>query len=129
MNNMEQLDLLKAVMALAMADGEVRRSELGVARGLAERLGIGQASFDAMLEAATSDDSIADNMFIGDQAKAHTAFELLVAQARIDGEISVEERGLLVRIAKTLNIDDADFPVIYQAGLSRADKLRKSREV
>ncbi len=129
MNNMEKLDLLKAVMALAMADGEVRRSELGVARGLAERLGIGQASFEAMLEEAATHDAIADNMFIGNQAKAHTAFELLVAQARIDGEISFEERSLLVRIAKTLNIDDADFPVIYQAGLSRADKLRKSREV
>lgn len=128
MDHMEQLDLLKAIMAIAVADGEVRRSELGVARGLAERLGIGEASFEAMLEEAQTHDAIADNMFISDQAKAHTAFELLVAQARIDGEISHEERALLVRIAKTLNIDDADFPVIYQAGLSRADRLRKSRE-
>ncbi len=128
MNDMEKMDLFKAALALAVADGEVKRAELGVVKGLADRLGIGQTTFETMLKFAEYGDSIADMILIKDQAKAHTSFELLVALARLDGEISVEERALLVRIAKTLKIDDADFPVIYQAGISRADQLRKSRQ-
>ncbi|MCH7995304.1 MAG: hypothetical protein IIB57_12795 [Planctomycetes bacterium] len=128
MDHLEQLDLLKAALALAMADGVLTRSEKGVVEGLATRVGIGKASLDAMLEAAEHDASIADNILIKDKVKAHTALELLVAQARIDGEISADERDLLVRIAKSLQISDADFPVIYHAGLRRADDLRKARQ-
>ncbi|MFQ5495308.1 MAG: hypothetical protein ACE5EX_07980 [Phycisphaerae bacterium] len=127
MDQMEKLDLLKAALAVAAADGTIRRSELGVARVLAERLGVGEASFDAMVELAEEDDSIADNILIKEPAKANTALELLVAEARIDGEISRAERALLVRIARSLKIDDQDFPVIYQAGIRRADRIRETR--
>ena len=128
MDQMEQVELLRAAIALAVADGKVRRSEKGVVEGLALRVGVGQASLEAMFEAAEQDDSIADNLLIKDKTTAHMAFELLVAQARIDGEISLKERELLIRIASSLGIDDGDFPVIYQAGLQRADTLRQSRK-
>ncbi len=128
MNQTEQMDLLKAALAVAMADGILTRSEKGVVEGLAKRVGIGRVSLEAMLEAAEHDDSIADNIIIKDKATAHTAFELLVAQARIDGEISLSERELLVRIAQSLKISDVDFPVVYHAGIRRADELRKARE-
>ena len=121
MDHFEKMELLKAALALAVADGDVRRCELGVLRGLAKRMAVGEAELNAMLETSQHDDSFADNILIRNQAKAHTAFELLVAQARIDGEISVEERELLVRIAKSLKIDDADFPVVYSAGVRRRD--------
>ena len=128
MDQLEKMDLLKAALAVAMADGVLTRSEKGVVEGLAARIGVGKASLDAMLEAAEQDKSIADNMFIKDKEKAHTAFELLVAQARIDGEIGKNERELTVRIAKSLKISDEDFPAIYSAGIRRADELRKSRK-
>lgn len=128
MNQTEQMDLLRAALAVAMADGILTRSEKGVVEGLAKRVGIGRVSLEAMLEAAEHDDSIADNIIIKDKATAHTAFELLVAQARIDGEISLSERELLVRIAQSLKISDVDFPVVYHAGIRRADELRKARE-
>ena len=127
MDRMEEMDLLKAAIALACADGELRRSEMGVVKGLAARLGVGQASFEAMLEAGEHDDSIADNILIRSPAQANTALELLVAQARIDGEISNAEREVLVRIASALNITEQDFQIVYQAGLKRADTIRKSR--
>ena len=127
MDQMEQMDLLKAALAVAMADGVLTRSEKGVVEGLAAKIGVGKASLEAMLDAAKEDKSIADSILIKDKVKAHTAFELLVAQARIDGDISSQERELLVRVAKSLNIADEDFPVIYTAGLNRADQLRTSR--
>ncbi len=127
MGAMEDLELLKAALAVAMADGELRRSEKGVVEGLAERIGIGRVSFEAMLEAAEEDDSIADNILLRSKEKARSAFELLVAQARIDGEISDDERSLLVRIATSLGITGTDFETVYLAGVKRADRIRKSR--
>ncbi len=127
MGTMTDLELLKAALAVAMADGELRRSEKGVIEGLARRVGVGQVSFQAMLEAARADDSIADNVLIQSQEKARAAFELLVAQARIDGEISPEERAVLVRIASALKIAGEEFQALYQAGVKRADDIRKSR--
>ena len=128
MDRMEELDLLKAALAVAVADGELRRSEMGVVEGLAARVGVGRASFDAMLAAAEDDDTIADNILIRSKERARTALELLVAQARIDGEISEEERNVLVRIASSLDITGDEFQAAYQAGIKRADRIRKSRK-
>lgn len=127
MDPMEQLELLKAAIAVALADGELRRSEMGVIKGLAARVGVGKASLDAMLEAAQTDDSIADNMLMSSKESATGAIELLVAQARIDGHISDEERNVLVRIACSLGITGAAFDTVYTAGIDRADAIRKSR--
>lgn len=128
MSTMEEIELLKAALLLAVADGEVRRSERGVVEGLARRIGVGRASFEAMLEEAARDDSVADNLLIRSKEQAQTALQLLVAQARIDGEISEEERKLLVRIALALDITDDEFQTIYQAGIRRADEIRRSRQ-
>ncbi len=128
MEHTEQMDLLKAALAVAMADGVLSRGEKGIIAGLAKRVGIGKASLEAMLEAAGQDQSIADHILIKNKAQAHNAFELFVAEARIDGEISQSEFDLLLRIAKSLSITEEDFPIVYHAGLSRADELRKARE-
>ena len=127
MTNMEQIELLRAAIALAMADGELSRAEKGVIEGLAHRVGVGKVSLKAMLDTAQADDSIADNILIGSKDRARVALELLVAQARIDGEISDEERNVLVRIAMSLNFTTDEFQVIYEAGIARADALRKTR--
>ena len=63
----------------------------------------------------------------GSKERARVALELLVAQARIDGDICDEERSLLVRIATTLNLSTDEFQGIYEAGIARADALRQSR--
>lgn len=127
MTDMEQLELLRAAIALAMADGQLSRSEKGVIEGLARRVGVGEVSLEAMLDSAQADDSIADNILIGSKKRARVALELLVAQARIDGEISDEERSVLVRIAKSLGFTTDEFQGVYEAGLARADVLRRSR--
>ena len=127
MTNMEQLELLRAAIALAMADGELSRSEKGVVEGLAQRVGVGKVSLKAMLDTAQANDSIADNILIGSKKRARVALELLVAQARIDGEISDEERSVLVRIAMSLSFTTDEFQGIYESGLARADTLRRTR--
>ncbi len=124
---MEDTELLKATIALAVADGKVRRSEMGVVKGLAQRVGVGETSLQAMFEAAERDESFADDILIRSKDKARAAIKLLVGQARIDGEISDDERSLLVRIATSLGITGTDFETVYLAGVKRADRIRKSR--
>ncbi len=122
----EDLELLKATIAVAVADGELRRSELGVVAGLARRAGIGQASFDAMVQAAQTDATFAQNTFLP-PVKARQAVVLLASQARIDGEISPEERRVIVRIATCLGIAGDDFRAAYEEGIKRADAIRARR--
>jgi tellurite resistance protein len=128
MSTMDDMELLKAAIAVAVADGDLRRSEMGVVKGLAARAGIGQVSFQAMLEMAEQDDAIADNVLFRSKDAARSALELLVAEARIDGDISDEERSILVRMATSLGITGDEFATLYASGIQRADKIRKSRQ-
>jgi len=126
MPTMDELDLLRAAVALALADGKLGRAEKGVIQGLAVRAGVGRASFDAMVAAAENGDLVAERFYIRPRARAEQALELLVAQARIDGVVTDEEREVLVRIATALGITDDAFQRVYEAGIKRADELRRS---
>ena len=128
MKDIDQLELFKAALAVAVADGKLTRSEMGVLEGLAARGGVGRASFEAMLEAACGDDKFVDNIVIQSRDSARQALELLVAQARIDGMISAEEREVLVRIGSKLGLTGEEFQTIYQAGIARADQIRATRK-
>ena len=125
MDDLEKLELLKATLAVAAADGEFRRSEMGVVMGLAARVGIGQVSLDAMIAAARRGDSIAYDIVMRSEKSARTALELLVAEARIDGDITRKERGLIAWIGTRLGIKGDEFQAIYKAGIARADRIRK----
>ena len=125
MDDLEKLELVKAALAVAAADGEIRRSEMGVVEGLAARVGLGRASLDAMTAAAERGDSIACSIVMGSEETARTALELLVAEARIDGEITEKERGLIAWIGTRLGIKGDAFQSVYKAGIARADAVRK----
>jgi len=128
MTDIEKLELLKAALAVAAADGRLSKSEMGVVFGLAARVGVGQASLQAMIDAARAGKDVSDDIVIRSEQGGRTALELLVAQARIDGQISDAEREMLVRIGLRLNITGHEFQEIYKAGISRADRIRKSHQ-
>ena len=129
-----ELNLLKAAIAVAVADGKLQRSEMGVVEGLAARCGVGQASLKAMLvEAAKGTDAV-ENIAFRSKDAASKAFELLVAQAHIDGEVSPEEHDVLRRVAASLGIAGDEFGIggndfrsLYQRGVERAEAIRKAR--
>lgn len=129
MDDMEKLELLKAALAVAAADGQMRRSERGVIEGLAARVGVGQASLDAMMVSAERGDSLAYDIVMKSPKSARIALELLVGEARIDGEIAQKERALLAWIASKLGIKGDDFENVYKAGIRRADAIRKRRAI
>ncbi len=124
---MENVELLRAAIAMAVADGKVSRSEMGVVEGLAQRAGVGVVTIEAMFDAAARDETFADKLLLQPKDRAVKAVDLLVGLARIDGEISSEEHELVVRIATSLGIVDDEFRNVYEAGVKRADDLRKAR--
>ncbi len=124
---MENAELLRAAIAMAVADGKISRSEMGVVEGLAQRAGVSAVTIEAMFEAAANDETFADNLVLQPKDRAVKAVELLVGLARIDGEISSEERELIVRIAASIDVVDNEFRQAYEAGIKRADNLRKAR--
>ncbi len=124
---MENAELLRAAIAMAVADGKISRSEMGVVEGLAQRAGVAAVTIEAMFEAAANDETFADNLVLQPKDRAVKAVELLVGLARIDGEISSEERELIVRIAASVDVVDNEFRQAYEAGIKRADDLRKAR--
>ncbi len=127
MTDLEKLELLKAALAVAAADGKLMRSEKGVVEGLAARVGVGRASLDAMMASAERGESLAYDIVMQSEQSARTALELLVAEARIDGEITRKERSLLAWIGTRLGIKGDEFHSIYKAGIARADRIRKRR--
>ncbi len=123
----EDLELLQAALALAMVDGHMSSAERGVIQGLAVRVGVGEVSLDAMVKRAKEDPQAYEELRMTSAAGARRALELLVAQARIDGRITADERELLVKIAQNLGIGTDEFGRIFALGVTRADDLRERR--
>ena len=121
----EQLELLKATLVLAAADGEIRHSERGLYERLARRIGVGQASLDAMIDQAHDTHEALEEICSTAIADPQRAFKLLVAAARLDGEISEEEREVLVLMVPKLKLPPEQFTELYEEGLALADDLRK----
>jgi tellurite resistance protein len=119
--------MLRAVVVMALADGEISPGEKGLLKGLADRVGIGQASLDAVIDRARNEPSMRDDLFHRGVENAETALELLVGAARLDGEITDEERELLVHLMARLNVPTERFSEIYRRGIERADGLRRAR--
>ncbi len=127
MKHREQRELFQAVLAVAGADGTITRAERGLVEALAGRVGVGRFSLDAMIERATRDAEFKRSLGrqrVGDPVKA---MELLVAAARIDGEISEEERQLLLHIAVLWDVPNDEFAEAFRRGLATADRKRAER--
>ena len=121
----EQIELLKATLVLAAADGEIRHSERGLYERLARRIGVGRASIDAMIDQARDTHEALEEICGTAIADPQRAFKLLVAAARLDGEISEEEREVLVLMMPKLKLSPDKFTELYEEGLALADDLRK----
>ncbi len=121
----EDAEVLKAVLAVAAADGTILRSERGVFQQLARRVGLDDASLQQMIRQACDNPKMGDELFKTRVSDPRRAMRLLVATARIDGEISSEERELLVDISTKLGMGTDEFTEVYREGMAAADELRK----
>ncbi|HUU85808.1 MAG TPA: hypothetical protein VM243_20110 [Phycisphaerae bacterium] len=123
----DELEVLQAVLALAAADGNITRSEKGVYEQLAGRIGADAMTIWRMMNEVRINPSARDKLFQKGARDPQAAMKLLVATARIDGDISQEERELLVDISGKLGIGVDEFGKIYTEAIATADAMRKRR--
>ena len=123
----EKSELFRALLAVAGIDGKFTRAEQGLLHGLAERVGIGAASLDAMMERAVREPDLKVSLCSRTLRQPAKALEMLVAAARIDGEIIEDERQLLLHVAETMKLPPEAFTAAFERGLATADRLRARR--
>jgi uncharacterized tellurite resistance protein B-like protein len=123
----EQKAVFEALLAVTGADGRITRAERGLLEALAERVGVGRLSLNAMIEQALRERESAGTSSLHSVEDPLAALELLVAAARIDGAVSETERHLLVRIAEVWGVPNDAFVEVFKRGLAAADRRRAAR--
>lgn len=124
----EQAEILRAAIVLAVTDGVITSSEKGLLEALARRLGVSTQTLRQMTERALLDSAVHDELFRVATADPEFTLELLVAAARIDGEIHERERATLLQMSEKLAIPAGQFEHIFTRGVARADAVRAQRK-
>jgi len=124
----ETMEILRGVLAVAVVDGEIRRSEAGVVQRLAGRLGIDRAWLDEMIRQAERGATVESTMFRRILSDPVRAMRLMVGTAAIDGEITDQERSVLVDISLKIGLPPGQFGEVFAEGLATAERLRRERK-
>ncbi len=123
----DSFELLKAALAMAAADGRISGHEMGLLKALAKRAGVGSVSLEAMIRQARENPASHESLFHRAVKDPERAMQLLVGAANIDGQISEEERNLLVDISFVLGVSSDRFSEIFQAGLAASKRVHRGR--
>ena len=123
----EQAEVLRAAIVLAVADGIIAPSEQGLLNSLAKRLGVSRDTLNMMTERALLDAAARDEFFRVASADPELTLELLVAAARIDGQVHSAEQQTLAQMAERLDVPISQFDEIYARGVARADAVRSQK--
>jgi ubiquitin-protein ligase/tellurite resistance protein len=121
----DEVELLKALVVLAAADGVIHRRERALLDRLAKRVGVSATSLDAAIEKAMQDPTRHKHLFRKVVSRPVPAMELLVAAAQIDGRIDEAEKQVLASCMKKLEIPHEQLSEICKRGIARAKALRK----
>jgi tellurite resistance protein len=122
----DSYELLTAVIALAAADGNVTNSELAVIKALARKAAVEGPELDAMIESAAIDAAARQELLNRAVKQPERAMSLLIAAANIDGNVSEEERNLLVDISCTLGVPARRFGEIFQSSMAVSSRITRN---
>lgn len=120
--SMQQVDLLRAACCVAGADGETTAPERRVLEKLADRIGIGAASLNAMIECAETDERFLETQFRVAVKSPQRTLEILFRMAIIDGRLRREEAAILKKLAKKIGVASSQFDEWLKQSINRAKK-------
>ena len=112
---MDELEILKAACCVAGLDGEISEREKQALKVLVARAGVGQASFDAMMDVAIEDDDYFKkqlDLLMGD---VDQTIKMLFQIAVADGQLGTNERIVLQYFADKLEMPPERFDQILAA--------------
>ncbi len=112
MKPMNDLEVLKAACCIAGLDEDVGFKERQVLQSLAERAGVDQAAFDAMMVMAVEDDDYFEGQLNLLQSNVDDAIKSLFRVAVTDGKLGSNERVILQHFSENLGMTDERFEEI-----------------
>ena len=110
--SMNDLEVLKAACCIAGLDEDVGFKERKVLQSLAERAGVDQAAFDAMIVMAVEDDDYFEGQLNILQSNVDDAIKSLFRFAVMDGKLGSNEREILHHFAENLGMTGERFEQI-----------------
>jgi tellurite resistance protein len=109
METMRKVEVLRAACCVAGIDGEAEDKELAVLRELAEEVGVGQTSLNAMIERAETDQAFYQEQFRVLKGNPKETLEFLLRVALADGRLGNRESQVIRLLALRLDVDGAQF--------------------
>jgi len=106
---------MQGAMLMALADGVLDPQEKHLLRKLQRRLGLSDEQLRQLVADLRAKRPV-EALFPQTPDHRRAAFELMVAVARADGQISPEERELLGKVARHLDLDEATVQEVLGTG-------------
>ncbi len=105
----KQVEVLRAACCVAGLDQQICDNEKRVLETLRQQIGVGQASFDAMLDRARDDEAYYQEQFKLAMIDAEYAIKTLLTLAIADHQITRTERIILQHFAQKLGMSQDRF--------------------
>ncbi len=112
---LDDLEILKSACCVAGLDGSISDEELVLLKKLAARVGVGQASLDAMIERATEEPDFYEQQLKFLSGDADGAVKVLFRVAVADGQLGTAERVIIQHLATKVGVDDERYEQILRA--------------
>ena len=110
-----QVEVLRAACCVAALDERICEHEQQVLEKLRDQIGVGQASFEAMLDRARNDDAYYEEQFKIAMVDPDAAIKTLFSLAIADHQITMNERVILQHFAEKLGMSADRFEQIRAA--------------
>ena len=123
--SMSKVDVLRAACCIAGIDEHIDDHELRMLRKLAEHVGVGNASLDAMMHRARTETDYYEDQFNLMCDDVDHALKVLFSVAVVDGELGDAERIMLQHFAALLGMTDARFDQLVRAAEWHVRKKRQ----
>lgn len=109
MTPLQKVDVLRAACCVAGVDGQPNEAEMGVIQKLADEVGVGQASLEAMIARGSSDPDFHHQQFRVLKQDPQESLAALIEVAKADGTLSPEEIGVLKALSEKLELSSEIF--------------------
>ena len=119
MNPMLKVDILRAACCVAGIDGEVDDTERSVLAKLADDVGVGQASLEAMISRGKSDPEFHKEQFRVLKADPQETMATLLEVAMADGKLVESEEKVLQILSRKLDVQDE----VFQQLIAKVNKM------
>ncbi|MDH3718429.1 MAG: TerB family tellurite resistance protein [Planctomycetota bacterium] len=128
MSVMYKVEILRAACCVAGIDGDTTDRERSMLTKLANQIGVGEASLQAMIDRAESDSSFCDEQFILLKTKPDNTMKILLQVALADHELTDNECGVLQQFAERLGLAADRFQRVLEQTKKDLDSRRDSAD-